>query len=268
MRAYKFRMYPNNVQETLINKTLGSTRFVYNYYLAKKKDRYAKDKAKISCYECIKDLSQNLSKEKDWLKEVDNPQRIIGLDLGLKDLVITSNGDKYKNEKVIDKYELRIKQARRRLSKKVPKSNNCYKMKQKLAVLYKKLQNARKNIIHNITNKIVEENAIIVTEILDIKNMTKNHHLSKSIIDATWYELIRQIGYKSKWQGKKFYQIDTFYPSSQICSKCGYKNSEVKKLSVREWKCLKCGNDFDRDINASINIMFEGLKKYMQEAFA
>ncbi len=95
--------------------------------------------------------------------------------------------------------------------------------------------------------------------------MIKNHHLSKSITDASLSEIIRQLEYKSKWNNKKMYKIDTYYPSSQICSKCGYKNERTKDLSVREYECDRCKSYLDRDYNASLNIMFEGLRKYMKE---
>ena len=95
--------------------------------------------------------------------------------------------------------------------------------------------------------------------------MVQNKRLSKKIYDASWYELIRQLEYKSKWKNKKFYQIETYYPSSQICSRCGYQNKKVKDLSIRKWECPNCTNNNERDINSSINIMFEGLKLYMKK---
>ena len=95
--------------------------------------------------------------------------------------------------------------------------------------------------------------------------MVQDKYLSKMIYDVSWHELLRQLEYKCKWKNKKFYQIDTYYPSSQICSRCGYQNKEVKNLNIRKWECPNCTNNNERDINASINIMFEGLKKYMEE---
>ena len=146
------------------------------------------------------------------------PTSIVGLDLGIKDLVITSDFKKYHNDKIIEKYEKRIKRFQRRLSKKEKGSNNYYKLKQKIQRLYLKLKNARKFITHHITKEITDENSIIVTETLRVKNMLKNHNLSKAISDASLSEIIRQLEYKSKWKGKKLYKINTFYPSSQICS--------------------------------------------------
>ena len=191
--------------------------------------------------------------------------KIIGIDLGIKDLVITSDYEKYHNEKIIQNFEKRIKMYQRRLTKKVSGSNNYFKTKQKLARLYTKLKNARKYIIHHITKKITEENNIIVTENLTIKNMLKNHKLAKSLSDASLSEITRQLAYKTKWKGKIMYKIDTYYPSSQICSKCGYKNEITKNLKIREYECPNCKSYLDRDYNAAINIMFEGIKKYMKE---
>ena len=118
---------------------------------------------------------------------------------------------------------------------------------------------------HEITKEITDNNDIIVTETLKISNMLKNHHIAKSLQDASLSEIIRQLIYKAKWKFKRFYQIDTFYPSSQICSKCDYKNEITKDLGIREYTCPKCHNKLDRDYNAAENIMFEGLKLYMKE---
>lgn len=191
--------------------------------------------------------------------------KIIGIDLGIKDLVITSDYEKYQNEKILQKYEKRLKKYQRRLAKKIKGSNNYYKLKQKLATLHIKIKNARKYLIHQITKKVTEENAIIVTENLKIKNMIKNKNIAKSLSDASLLEIIRQLEYKTKWKGKIMYKIDTYYPSSQICSKCGYKNGITKNLNVRKYECPNCGSYLDRDYNASENIMFEGLKRYMKE---
>ena len=193
------------------------------------------------------------------------PTSIVGIDLGIKDLVITSNFEKYENQKVIEKYEKKLKRLQRKLSKKQKGSNNYYKLKQKISRLYQKIRNARKFIIHHITKAITEENDIIVTETLRVKNMLKNHNLAKSISDASLSEIVRQLEYKSKWKGKKIYKIDTFYPSSQICNKCDYKNEKIKDLSIRNYICPNCGCYLDRDYNSALNIMYEGLKLYMKE---
>ena len=196
------------------------------------------------------------------------PNKIVGIDLGIKDLVITSNGEKYNNEKIISKYEKRIKRLQRMLSRKIKGSNNYYKCKQLLAKVYSKLKNARKYIIHNITKKITDENDIIITEHLRLQNMIKNHRLAKTLTDASLYEITRQLEYKSKWKGKKLYKVDTYFPSSQICSHCGYRNKIVLDLNIRKYNCPSCHSELDRDINASENIMFEGIKSYMKELVA
>ena len=196
------------------------------------------------------------------------PNNIVGIDLGIKDLVISSDGIKYENEKLIQKYEKRIKRKQRELSRKQKGSSNYNKTKQQLAILYSKLANARIYRIHEITKEITDNNDIIVTETLKVNNMLKNHNLAKSIQDASFGEIIRQLTYKAKWKFKCIYQLNPFYPSSQICSHCEYKNEITKNLSVREYECPNCHNKLDRDFNASVNIMFEGINLYMKELLA
>ena len=192
------------------------------------------------------------------------PTKIVGIDLGLKDLVITSNGEYFGNKKIIKKYEKKIKGLNRWLARAKAGSKNRYKIKKKLQTVYKKLKNARKYLLHSISKELTDNNDIIVSENLKVKNMVQNRHLSKSILDASWSELIRQLKYKCTWKNKRFYQVDAYYPSSQMCSRCGYKESSVKDLSVRVWECPNCTNMNNRDLNASINIMFEGVKIYME----
>lgn len=193
------------------------------------------------------------------------PRKIIGIDLGIKDIVITSNNEKIGNPRLIEKYEKRIKRCARELSRRVKGSNNYNKTKKKLAVLHQKLKNARRHFIHQITKKLVIENDIIVTESLKLKDMIEEKRLSKQLTNVSLGELCRVLEYKAKIYGKKYIKIDSYYPSSQECSRCGYKNEKVKDLSVRSWICPECGSYHDRDYNASYNIMFEGLKKYMME---
>ena len=193
------------------------------------------------------------------------PRKIIGIDLGIKDIVITSDNEKIGNPRLIEKYEKRIKRCARELSRRVKGSNNYNKTKKKLAVLHQKLKNARRHFIHQITKKLVIENDIIVTESLKLKDMIEEKRLSKQLTNVSLGELCRVLEYKAKIYGKKYIKIDSYYPSSQECSRCGYKNEKVKDLSVRSWICPECGSYHDRDYNASYNIMFEGLKKYMME---
>lgn len=193
------------------------------------------------------------------------PRSIIGIDLGIKKLLTLSDGITYDNNKYIEKYEKRIKRLQRELSRKVKRSNNYYKCKKKLAILHSKLKNARNYYLHNITKKITDEYDIITCEKLSVQKMLGNKELSKKISDASFNEIIRQLEYKSKYKGKLFYQIDTYYPSSQECHVCGNIDKKYKNLNERIYKCSKCQNTIDRDLNASINIMFEGLKIYMKE---
>ena len=195
-----------------------------------------------------------------------NHRTIVGIDLGIKKLLTLSDGTTYDNNKYIDKYKKRIKRKQGELSRKEKGSKNYHKCKKELAVLHSKLANARKYYIHKITKDITDEYDIITCEKLKTKEMIikgKDSKLSSKINDATFSEILRQILYKAKYKGKEFYQINTYYPSSQICSRCDNQDKSYKDLTRREYKCSKCTQELDRDLNASINIMFEGLKLYM-----
>jgi len=194
-------------------------------------------------------------------EELPHTNHNTGLDLGIKDLCITSDGEKYENPKIIKKYEKKLAKLQRKLAHKQKRSRNYYKKKKQIAKCYEKITNTRKDYLHKISHEIISENQVIVSENLQIKNMVKNHHLAKSITDVSWYELTRQLEYKAAWNGRKYIRIDTFYASSQICSSCGYRNTDIKDLSVREWICPKCKAKHDRDINAAKNILAEGLRK-------
>ena len=190
------------------------------------------------------------------------PATIVGIDLGIKDLVVTSDGVKYANEKIISKYEKRLKRLQRKLSRQVKGSKNYIKTKEKIARIHAKIANYRKHYLNDIANEIVDEHDIIVTEDLKVKDMFKDKikAFNKSLSDASFSKLCSLIEWKSKIKGKYYYKINTYYPSSQICCHCGYKNSKLKDLSIREYNCPRCGSHNDRDINASLNILIEGLK--------
>ena len=368
-KAYKFRLYPNDNQKILINKTFGCTRFIYNHFLNK-----CKEEKFIKAYDMCKELKE-LVLDYPFLKEVDSmalrcsifnledsyknyfskrsaypsfknkfskqsyrtncitsvyknkkysnieidikekmikvpklglvkirgyrnlneltdriinitiekektnkyyvsvitekeeeipkkitPTSIVGIDLGIKDLVVTSDGEKYPNPKEINKREKRLKRMQRKLCRQVKGSNNYNKTKEKIARIHSKIKNSRKHNIITIANKIVKEHDIIVSEKLNVKKMSSNHKLAKNILDAGFNKICELLKWKAKLLGKYYYQVDTYYPSSKICSHCDNKTEITNDLKVRVWECENCGNTNDRDINASINIMFEGIK--------
>ena len=201
--------------------------------------------------------------EEDVYKPMFTPQSIIGIDLGIKDLIVTSHNEKIKN--IIKDRSKRLKGLQRALARCKAGSKNRYKIKLKIQRLWQKIRNARKHLIHDITNKLIKEHDIIVCENLDVKSMYKDHNIAKSLNSNPLGEIIRVLKYKALWNNKKLIQIDRYYPSSQVCSVCEFQNKELKNLSIRKYECPMCHTKHDRDFNASVNIMFEGLKIYMQD---
>lgn len=187
---------------------------------------------------------------------------VIGLDLGIKDFCVDSNGNRYENTHFYKNSEKRIKFLSKQLNRKQKGSKNKNKARIKLAKLHEKITNRRNNYLHQISSMLVNENQIICIEDLNVKGMMSNHHLAKAIQDLGLHEFRRQLEYKCQFYGRQLVVIDRFYPSSKTCHECRYKNSKLT-LNDREWICPKCGKHIDRDYNAALNILDEGLKQIL-----
>ena len=184
---------------------------------------------------------------------------IIGIDLGIKDFVITSEGETFDNIKIKRNNKKKISKLHKQLSRKKKGSNNRNKCRIKLARYYEKLNNIKENYLHKISNKLLNENQVIVMEDLSVSNMVKNHKLAKSLQELSLYRFKEILKYKSNWYSRDLVEIDKWFPSSKLCNKCNYKNNELT-LKDRTWTCPECGESHDRDINAAINIRKEGIK--------
>lgn len=193
------------------------------------------------------------------IEELPKTNKQVGVDLGLKDFVITSDGEKFKNNRYTKKYAKQLKKAQQHLSRKQKGSNGFEKQKLKVAKIHEKIASCRLDTLHKVSRQLVNQYDLISVEDLNVKGMIKNHKLSKHIADASWGNFVTLLQYKCDWYGKELVKVNRFYPSSKTCGDCGWINQELK-LSDREWACNSCGVIHDRDWNASKNILKEGLK--------
>ena len=182
----------------------------------------------------------------------------VGIDLGLSHFAILSTGEKIAAPNTFRKNEEKLAKLQRRLAKKTKGSANRKKAKLKVAKLHAKIADSRKDFLHKLSTRLVNENQVIAIETLAVSNMQKNHFLAKSIADASWSEFVRQLEYKALWYGRELVGIDRWYPSSKRCSDCGHTVAKMP-LNVREWSCPECGTIHDRDINAARNVLAAGL---------
>ena len=183
----------------------------------------------------------------------------VGIDLGIKSYIVDSNSERIDNPKYLTKSLLRLAIEQRKLSHMKKGGKNRNKQRIKVARLHRRIRNQRNDFLQKLSSKYINENQVIVLEDLDIKQMEQDSTLSRVVADASWSKFVSMLEYKGKWYGRDIIKVPTYYPSSQLCSCCGYQNKEIKDLSIREWVCPKCGANHSRDHNASINILNKGL---------
>lgn len=191
------------------------------------------------------------------LRQVPQSSSMVGLDLGIKDFAVTSDGQVIENFHFKKNEESRLKRLQRQISKKVVGSKNREKARLRFAKLNEKIRNRKLNFLHDVTNHLIDENQVIVMEDLNVKGMVKSHKLAESISEVNWGEFRRILAYKAAWHGRQLVFIDRFYPSSKRCNHCGYIYKELT-LKDRQWVCPECGSLIDRDYNAALNILEEG----------
>jgi len=184
--------------------------------------------------------------------------KMVGLDLGLKSMVITSDGHTFGNPKFFAKDEKKLARAQRRLSKKHKGSKSRQKARRKVAKIHARIADRRRDYQHKLSTKLIRENQVVCVESLQVKNMVQNHRLAKAINDVGWGEFVRQLDYKAQWYGRTLVKIDKFYPSSKRCHHCGHVLDSLS-LDIRHWVCPECQMAHDRDINAAQNVLAAGL---------
>lgn len=206
----------------------------------------------------------SITVEKEIKIKKSKSKKAIGIDLGIKDLIVTSENVTIPNPKFRKSSQKKITKLSRQLAKKQNGSKNRDKARVRLAKEHLKIANQRADYIHKATSKLVNENQVIIMEDLNVRGMVRNHKLAGAISDVAFHEIKRQIEYKTGWQDKIFFQVDRFYPSSKTCAECGFVNKNLK-LSDRTWTCPKCNSELLRDWNASRNILWYGLKRLLEE---
>ncbi len=195
----------------------------------------------------------------DLTRKVKESHHTIGIDLGVKDFVITSDGEVFNNLHFKKSESNKIKRLQKQLSRKENGSNNRNKTRIKLAKIYKRITDKKQYYLHQVSNTLINENQVIVMEDLNVSGMLRNHKLAGSIQEMSFYEFKRMLEYKANWYGRKLVFVDRFYPSSKTCNHCGYVNKKLK-LSDRQWVCPDCGKIIERDYNAALNIKDEGIR--------
>ena len=195
----------------------------------------------------------------------DAPSGAVGLDFSAHDLFVDSEGGRAAFGRPYRKAEARLKKEQRRLSRKAKGSKNREKQRLRLAKAHEKVSNRRKDFLHKESRRLADSYGVVCVEDLNMRGMSRSLRLGKSVHDAGWGEFVRMLGYKLADRGGRLVKVGRFFPSSQTCSACGFKNPEVKALSVREWVCPACGRTHDRDVNAAVNVRNEGLRILLSE---